>query len=181
MSKTKISIIELDRLIREGYGVSEIAKKLGVSKGCISKRVKALRVGVCKDVVLRAAPQIVDRQIDAMDQLRRINSLINNELDWIERNIKTATGEQRKELQEQRLKHVAEVRKQLGLLLDIAQALYNAEEVRAFQEAVLTEIGSVSNEVRDAIIERLNKARAIRSTFEFHQSALQHREDPSAV
>ena len=181
MSKTKVSLIQLDQLIREGYGVSEIAKKLGVSKGCISKRVKALKVGVCKDVVLRSASEIVDRQIDAMDQLRKINGLINGELDYIEQNIKNATGESRRELQEQRLKHVAEIRKQLSLLLEIAQALYNAEEVRAFQEAVLTEIGNVSNEVRDAIIERLNKRRAVRSTFEFHQSAIQHREGSSVM
>lgn len=181
MTKAKISIIQLDQLIREGYGVSDIARKLGVSKGCISKRVKALRVGVCKDVVLRSAPEIVDRQIDAMDQLRKINSLINGELDYIERNIKNATGENRKELQEQRLKHVAEVRKQLSLLLDIAQALFNAEEIAAFQQSVLEEIGSVSSEVRNAIIERLNKARAIRSTFEFSQLSIQHRENSPTV
>ncbi len=175
MGKAKIPIIELDRLVREGNGVSQIAKKLGVTKGSVSKRLKNLRVGISKDVVLRSAPKIVDRQLNAMDQLKRINELINNELSYIEKNIQTATGEQRRELQEQRLKHVAEIRKQLGLLLDIAQALYNAEEVAAFQQSVLEEIGNVSTEVRDTIVERLNKRRAIRSTFEFHQSALQHR------
>ena len=169
MPKTKISLIQLEQLVRDGNGVSEIARKLGVSKGAVSKRLKNLRVGITKDVVLRSAPQIVDRQLNAMDQLKRINTLINSELDYIEKNIETATGEQRKELQEQRLKHVAEVRKQLGLLLDIAQALYNAEEVAAFQQSVLEEIGHAAPEVRDRILQRLNERQAIRSTIGFGQ------------
>ncbi len=169
MGKAKISLIQLEQLVREGNGVSEIARKLGVSKGAVSKRLKNLRVGITKDVVLRSAPQIVDRQLNAMDQLKRINTLINSELDYIEKNIETATGEQRKEFQEQRLKHVAEVRKQLGLLLDIAQALYNTEEVAAFQQFVLEEIGHAAPEVRDRILQRLNERQAIRSTIGFGQ------------
>jgi transposase-like protein len=167
MGKGKISILQLEQMVREGNGVSEIARKLGVSKGAVSKRLKDLRVGITKDFVLRSAPQIVDRQLNAMDQLKRINGLINNELNYIEKNIETAIGDQRKELQDQRLRHVAEVRKQLGLLLDIAQALYNAEEVAAFQQSVLEEIGHAAPEVRDKILQRLNERRAIRSTIGF--------------
>ena len=169
MGKGKISILQLEQMVREGNGVSEIARKLGVSKGAVSKRLKDLRVGITKDVVLRSAPQIVERQLNAMDQLKKINMLINGELDYIEKNIETATGQERKELQEQRLKHVAEVRKQLGLLLEIAQALYNAEEVAAFQQSVLEEIGHAAPEVRDRILQRLNERRAIRSTLALGQ------------
>ena len=81
MGKQKISILEIERLVRDGNGVSQIARKLGVTKGCISKRLKDLRVAITKDVTLRSAPQIVDRQIGAMDQLNRVNKLINGELD----------------------------------------------------------------------------------------------------
>jgi len=169
MGRGKISLVQLERLVREGNSVSQIAKKLGVTKGSVSKRLKDLRVGITKDVVLRSAPQIVDRQLNAMDQLKKVNGLINNELDYIEKNIETATGQERKELQEQRLKHVAEVRKQLGLLLDIAQALYNAEEVAAFQQSVIEEIGHAAPEVRDRILQRLNERRAIRSTIALGQ------------
>ena len=169
MGRGKISLVQLERLVREGNGVSQIAKKLGVAKGSVSKRLKDLRVGITKDVVLRSAPQIVDRQLNAMDQLKKINGLINGELDYIEKNIETATGQERKELQEQRLKHVAEVRKQLGLLLEIAQVLYNAEEVAAFQQSVLEEIGHAAPDVRDRILQRLNERRAIRSTIALGQ------------
>jgi len=47
--------------------------------------LKDLRVGITKDVVLRSAPQIVDRELNAMDQLKKINTLINGELDYIEK------------------------------------------------------------------------------------------------
>lgn len=169
MGKGKIPIFQLERLVRQGLGVSEIAKELGVTKGAVSKRMKALRVAITKDFTLRAAPKIVDRQINAMDQLRKINELIHNELDHIEANIKTASKEERKELQEQRLRHVAEIRKQIALLLEIAQTLYNVEEVAKFQQAVLEEIGSVSPETREKIIERLNQRRIIQSTIGFGQ------------
>ena len=165
MAKVKISLIQLEQLVREGNGVSEIARKLGVTKGAVSKRLKSLKVAIAKDVTLRSAPQIVDRQINAMGQLTRINTLINNELDYIEENIKNASGEKRKELQDQRLKHVSEIRKQLSLLLDIAQALHSTEEVAAFQQIVLEEIGHAEPSVRTRILQRLNERRAIPSTL----------------
>ena len=175
MGETKISLIELSQLVREGKGVSDIARKLGVTKGAVSKRLKALRVGITKDVVLRSAPEIVNRELKGMDQLKRINDLINNELEYIEGNIKTAKGEERKELQEARLKHVAEVRKQLGLLLNIAEALRYGEEVQIFQKIVLEEINRVAPEVKARIAERLNEAGAIPTTFGFGQSSIGNR------
>jgi predicted transcriptional regulator len=167
MGEAKISLIELQQLVREGYGVSAIARKLGVTKGAVSKRLKALKVGIAKDVVLRAAPEIVSRELKGMDQLKRINDLINNELDYIERNIETAKGEERKGLQEARLKHVAEVRKQLGLLLNIAEALRYDEEIKEAQQFILEEINHVAPEVKDRIVKRLTEAKALRSTLGF--------------
>ena len=43
MPKKTISIIQLEQLVREGNGVSEIARKLGVTKGAVSKKLKALK------------------------------------------------------------------------------------------------------------------------------------------
>lgn len=161
MAKRKIALIELEKLVRDGLGVSQIARKLGVTKGAVSKALKRLNVAISKDVALRSAPEIVDQKLDAMGQLTRVNGLINNELDYIEEHISTASGDKRKQLQDQKLKHVAEVRKQLSLLLNIAQTLYNADEVAAFQQIVLEEIGNASPEVRHKILSRLNARRAI--------------------
>jgi len=167
MPKKKISLIQLERLVSEGNGVSQIARKLGVTKGAVSKAIKRLNIAVTKDVALRTAPKIADKKIDAMTQLTKVNDLIHSELNYIQTTIQTTSGTERKELQAQQLKHVAEVRKQLGLLLNIAEALYNAEEVAAFQQIVLEEIGNAEPEVRDRILHRLNERRAIRSTLEF--------------
>jgi predicted transcriptional regulator len=41
MSEMKLSNIELEQLVREGFGVSDIARKVGVSKGTVSKSLKA--------------------------------------------------------------------------------------------------------------------------------------------
>jgi len=165
MTARKISFIQLEQLVREGNGVSEIARKLGVTKGAVSKALKKLNVAITRDVAVRSAPKIVEGKLDAMSQLIHINKLINNELDHIEENIQGASEEKRRALQDQKLKHVAEVRKQLALLLDIAQTLYNAEEVAAFQRIVLEEVGNVAPEVRHKILHRLNEVRAIRSTI----------------
>ena len=167
MGQKKISIIQLEQLVREGNGVSQIAKKLNVTKSAVSKALKKLNVAVSKDVALRSAPEVVEKKLDAMAQLININELINNELNYIEENIKTASTKERKELQDQKLKHVAEVRKQLGLLLNIAQTFYSVEEIKQFQEIVIKAIGSVSPELRKEIMHALYQQRAIKSTVEF--------------
>jgi Mg2+ and Co2+ transporter CorA len=109
----------------------------------------------------------VNGKINAMSQLRKVNESINKELDYIERQMKGATEEKRRSWQGQKLKHVGEIRKQLSLLLDIAQSLYNAEEVAAFQQIVLEEIGRAAPEIRETILNRLTQARAIRCSVEF--------------
>lgn len=167
MGLRKIPIIQLEQLVREGNGVSQIARKLNVTKGAVSKALKRLNVAISKDVALRSAPQIVRKNLDAMAQLININELINSELSYIEENIKTASTKERKELQDQKLKHVAEVRKQLGLLLNIAQTFYSIDEVKRFQEIVIKAIGSVSPELRKEIIHALHQQGAIKSTIEF--------------
>ena len=77
MGIKKIAFIQLDHLVRSDKSVSEIARQLNITKGAVSKALKRLKLAVTKDVALRAAPKIVDHQIDAMGQLRKINGLIN--------------------------------------------------------------------------------------------------------
>jgi len=166
MPGKKINDNQLIRLVRAGNTVTEIAYKLGVGHSAVSKRLKALKLSITKDVTLRAGPKFVDSGLDAMAQIRRINRLINKELDHVEQEIAGATGAERRVLQDQRLKHVAEVRKQISLVLEIAQVLYNVDEVKAFQEEVLTAIGQAAPEARPAILQNLQDRRAIRSVLD---------------
>lgn len=160
--------MQLEQLVREGNEVSEIARKLGVTKGAVSKKLKSLKVAVTKDVALRSAPRIVDNGLDAMAQLRRINSSIHKELNQIEEDLEATTVEDRTGLQDQKLKHVAEIRKQITLLLEIARVLYNLDEVKAFQEIVVEEIGNASPEIRKEILQRLAERRFIRSSLQLN-------------
>ena len=163
----KISILELEQCLREGNTVSETARKLGVSKGAVSKRLKALNVAVARETSLRHAPEVVEQRIDAMAQLEKINRVIEGELDQIQTELGNATGSERRALQEIQIKHSAEIRKQLGLHLELFQALYDMTAVAEFQREVLIAIGEVAPDVRDKILHNLQKARAIRSTLDF--------------
>ena len=191
MSGKKISNIELDQLVREWKGVPEIARKLGVSKGAVSKRLKALNVAITRDITLHHAGEIVEKKLDAIDQLHKINSYANELLDLLmrwnrgdEEALQILEGQVRKirvkgleeevsdykfkDPRELALKAMAEIRSQLSLQLDIFKALYDMTAVAEFQTEVLTAIGEVAPDVRDKIIHNLQKTRAIRSTLEFH-------------
>ncbi len=188
----KISFIELEQLVREGNGVSQIAKKIGVTKGAVSKALKKLNVGITKDVVLRSASEVVEKKINALEQLGKINSYANELLDllmaWnrgddkalqvLESQIATKkirVGDKEEFVKEYKftdprqlaLRAMAEIRGQLEVQMELFKTLYNAEEVAAFQRIVMEEIGSVSPETRASILQRLNERRAVRSTLSF--------------
>ena len=187
----KISNIELEQLVREGNGVSAIARKLGVTKGAVSKRLKALNVAITKNVTLHHAGEIVDRKLDAIGQLQKINDNANELLDLLMRwnrgdeaalqilesqvrKVKVRGSEEElteykfKDPRELALKAMAEIRGQLALQLDIFKSLYDMAAVAEFQKEVLEAIGDASQEIRDEILNNLQKRRAIRSTLEFH-------------
>ena len=152
MSGKKISNLELEQLVREGSGVSKIARKLGVSKGAVSKRLKALNVAIAKNVTLHHAGEIVEKKLDAIGQLQKINDYANELLDLLMRwnrgdegalqilesqvkKVKVRGQEEKvaeykfKDPRELALKAMAEIRGQLALQLDIFKALYDMTAV----------------------------------------------------
>jgi uncharacterized protein YerC len=159
MRRRKVDPIELERLLRDGLTMEKIGEHFGVTKGTICKNAKALGLAQSQDVVLRAATKINDKKLSAMTRLERIAKVVEDELTYIRRTIKNTKGEERREWQEVQLKHTAEIRKQVNLLLEIAQALYNIEEVEAFKKIVLEEIGAVNEEIRTKILERIRQRR----------------------
>jgi AcrR family transcriptional regulator len=171
----KISNLELEQFVREGNGVSEIARKMGVSKGAVSKRLKALKVAINKDVTLFHAGQIVEKKLDAVAQLQKINDSANEILAQAMRRLrgeKDPFGDDTDQAlmnnpRELALKAMAEIRGQLKVQLEIFKALYDLAAVAEFQKEVLTSIGEVAPDVRDKILRNLQKARAIRSTLDF--------------
>jgi hypothetical protein len=192
MPKKTISIVQLEKLVRQGNGVSQIAKKMGVTKGAISKKLKALNVAVTKDVSLHHAGDIVERKIDAIEQLQKINDYANELLDLLMRwnrgdevaiqvlesqvaRKKVRVGDKEEFVQQYKfkdprelaIKAMQEIRGQLNLQLDIFKTLYDMAAVAEFQKEVLEAIGNASPELRDQIVRNLQKGRVVRSTLEF--------------
>jgi predicted DNA-binding protein (UPF0251 family) len=69
MRNPKINDREMLRLIDSGMSQSEAAKKIGVSRQAVSKRLQELRGKTTKIVVSKKIEQVVGRKIDAMEQL----------------------------------------------------------------------------------------------------------------
>ena len=157
--RRRVDLIQLRRMIDDGKLQNEMAGFFKVSEGTISKNVKALSLAQGQDIILRSATKINDRKLNAMTRLERIAKVVEDELTYIRKTIKGTKGEERREWQEVQLKHTAEIRKQVNLLLEIAQALYNVEEVEAFKKVVLEEIGACDEEIRKKILERIRQRR----------------------
>ena len=191
--RNRIDNDKLLQLIRNGDTVSEAARKLGVNKATVSVRLKDLKVAINRNVTIRAANKIVDREINALDQLQKINRDANELLDLLMRwnrgedaalqvlesqvrKIKVRGQEEEiteyrfKDPRELALKAMQEIRGQLKLQLEIFQALFDMQAVKQFQAEVLEVIASVSTQARDEIIRRLTERNALRSTLDLNRS-----------
>jgi len=191
MPRPKFSDTKLKQLVNDGLNCTRIAKRLGVTKGAVSQRLKALNLAASKEVALVRAADVVRKELNAVEQLQKINDYANELLDllmrWnrgdeealqiLESQVRTVkvrgqeeevTEYRFKDPRELALKAMQEIRGQLKLQLEIFQALYDIQAVAEFQKEVLEIIGNASPETRDQIIHNLKERRAIRSTLEFH-------------
>ena len=185
MPKPKIDRVKLNQMLKSGKPQKEIAQVFGVTAGAISKAKKELNISVVKSVALENAHRVVGKNLDAVEQLQKINADANEILDllmrWnrgdeaalqiLESQVRYVkiNGQEEpikkvkmKDPRELALKAMAEIRNQLKLQLDIFQCLYDMRAVQEFQQEVLTAIAEAEPNVRDRIIQRLNEKRAIR-------------------
>jgi predicted transcriptional regulator len=192
--KPKIDRVKLNHLLREGKSQKDIAQIMGVSEAAISKAKKEFNVNVVRSVALENAHRVVDKNLNAVEQLQKINQTTNQLLDeltgedqLINRMVKAVERflmyegdpvKQREHIKQiilqanqdknTALKACAEIRNQLKLQLEIFQMLYDMKAVQEFQEEVLGTLAEISPEVRDAIVSKLNQKRAIRSAIKFN-------------
>jgi len=178
-------------MLTAGKSQKEIAQFFGVTEGAISKAKKELNIAVVKNVSLERAHQVVEKNLNAVEQLQKINGYANELLDLLMRwnrgdkealqilesqvrKVKVRGSEEEitefrlKDPRELALKAMAEIRGQLALQLDVFKALHDLQAIAEFQKEVLTIIGEVSPDVRDSIISRLKEGRAIRQSVEIH-------------
>ena len=90
MPKQKIDRIKLSQLLRSGKSVKQCAKFFEVTPGAISQHKKNLNIAVVKNVALENAHRVVEKNLNAVDQLQKINGHANELLDlcmkWINGN-----------------------------------------------------------------------------------------------
>jgi len=189
--KSRIDDKQLLQLVRNGNTIIGIARKMGVNRSSVSRRLKTLKIAINRNITIRAAHKIVDREIDALDQLRKINRDANEILDLLMRwnrgdeealqvlesqvrRIRVRGQEEEitqfrsKDPRELALRAMQEIREQLRLHLEIFQALFDMKGVQEFQTEVLEVIGSVSPEARDEIMRRLTEKSALRSAIDLN-------------
>lgn len=188
----KVDISKLEELLSQGRTPAEAARILGVNRSSVHKKVKRLKLNTVKVVTLEKAAEVVERKLDTIGQLQKINDYANELLDLLMRwnrgdevalqilesqvaKKKVKVGDEEMEAKEFKftdprqlaLRAMAEIREQLRLQVEIFKTLYDIEAVREFQQVVLQAIGEVDPNVREKIIANLNKRRAIRSSVQF--------------
>lgn len=194
MRPPKISDRRMLHLIdKEGLSQTDAAKRLGVTRQAVCQRLQELRGKTTKAVVLKKVEEVVNKKLDAVDQLQKINDYANELLDLLMRwnrgedeavqvlesqltTKKIRVGNEELEAKEFKLKDprelalkaMAEIRGQLKLQLEMFQALYDLQAVQEFQDTVLETIGETAPDVRSRIIQKLNQKRAVRSAVRFH-------------
>ena len=160
---------QLHELIQKDFSLAQMARRLGVSKSAVSQRVKKLGVAVCKDVQMRSAPAVVDRELNCFDQLKRINAVTHQELETLRQQCADAgDGELLKDHRDLILKCVKEIRAQLSLQHEILASLHSIQMIEAFQKEVLNAIAEADPATRDKIVRTLEQRRALRSTIDLN-------------
>ena len=156
MGKLKINDNKLLRLIdKDGMNQSEAARELGVTRQAVSRRLQQLRGKTTRVLAAKGIYQFIDKKLDSIAQLKKINDRANELLDELEDNPKL------------QIKVMAEIRGQLKLQLEILQTLYSMQAAEEFQNAVLETLKEVSPDVRNRVIQKLNEKRVVRSALRF--------------
>jgi uncharacterized radical SAM superfamily protein len=190
MPAPKIDKVKLHRMLSSGKSQKEAAQVFGVSDGAISKVAKNLNIGVVKNIALESAHKVVEKNLNTLAQLQKINVYANDLLDLLMRwnkgdaealqilesqvsQKKVRVGDREEFVTEYRFKDprelalrcMAEIRGQLNLQLDIFKTLYDIEAIAEFQKEVLSAIEEVSPDVRNTIIQRLKERKALRGSL----------------
>lgn len=153
LEQGRIDYAKLHRLVTEGKSGRQIAAYFGVTPSAVSQAKRKLKIAVVKDIALENAHKIVDKSLNAADQLHKINEQANKLLDDLEKDPSL------------KIKVMAEIRGQLKLQLEIFKALYDMEAVAEFQREVLTAIGEESPDVKNRIVKRLKESRSLRCSI----------------
>ncbi len=149
MGQVKIDLPELWDRLQNGKTPRDCAEYFGVSEAAICKARKKLNSG------LPMKQGVSGRSLVVIDQLEKINTEVYRIMADLRKSDDLAS-------KQTLLRATAEIRRQLQFQLEILKSLHDLESVQAFQSEVLEVIGGVSEDIRQEIIEKLKRRRALR-------------------
>jgi transcriptional regulator with XRE-family HTH domain len=156
-NQKRIDIFELEKLLAEGKSQSECARLLGVSKQAISKALQRKRN---MGLPAKSTPEKFSE--DRLGAFRKLMGNVLSEVRYLNNALKTVPPEERERLNMQRLKYIAEARKEFELALEIDSRRFNIEEVLKFRDYVIERIGECDAETREKIVAGLKRGNALR-------------------
>jgi hypothetical protein len=191
-STPRIDYLKLDDLLQMGVPPKKIAEHFGVTGSAIRKATKVLKARTAAHLGSspKRCPAVVDKNINSLEQLQKINTYANEMLDllmrWgkgdpeayrvLESNVDQEIvfgppGSEKKMLlggnikmkdpRELAVRVMGEIRAQLDLQLKLFQTLYDMQAVQEFQTEVIKIIGEIEPNARRRIIKRLHQRRAL--------------------
>jgi predicted transcriptional regulator len=161
MKKRTIDRLKVKELCESGFGVVDIAKKLGCTKGAVSKALKQMNLSVAK-AVIPEVPKYVEKKDAATEHLFFLVNKAKAELDWIEKEVPPKTDAEYRLWQDQKIKFAAEMRKLITAIADIGYKLFQVNEMAEVLKIIDEEIGNESPECQQRIRDRLARRRSIR-------------------
>lgn len=167
MALPTIDYVKVRELHDAGVKSIDIAKKLKVTRGTISKVLKKMGLE-CTKAVFPAAPKYEARKDAATEHLIYLADKAKAELDWIEKTVPPKNDPDYREWQNQKLKFAAEMRKLISAMADIGYKLFQVEEINEIIRIIDEEIGYESQECQKRIRERIQRRRNIRFPSAFN-------------
>ena len=156
-NQRRIDLLQLDALISQGKSQSECARLLQVSKQAISQAL--LRK---KNMGLPTKPTPEKFDEGRLGSFRKLMGNVLSEVRFLNNALKTVPLEDRERLNMQRLKYIAEARKEMELALEIDSRRFDIEQVIKFRDYVIQQIGECDAETKDKIIATLKRGNALR-------------------
>ena len=163
----KLSDSELLRRLDNGATQVELAKEIGCSRQAIHIRLRRIRGVTSRAILVKGASEIVNRRLNGLEQLEKINGFCHELLDVAMK--RAGDGNYPKEFL---LKIMAEIRGQLLTQLEYFKAAFSVSEVQSFMEIVLRTIEEESPDAKRKIIERLNQQRSVFEAMRFTEGII---------
>jgi predicted transcriptional regulator len=153
MPRKIININKMLKLVNAGMSQAEIARQLDVTPAAVCKKLKEVKGQNTRVIVAKKLNRATNAQIDAIDQLNKINQHTHELLNQVEDDPLTS------------IKIIGEIRQQLKLQIEIFETIFNLQAANDFMSSVMEALEEVEPDVRDRVIQKLNSKSAIRSAL----------------